>query len=64
MDWIDLVQDRNQWMALMNTVWMYKVWTVIVWPMDCDLQWSVLLNEPSGSPAASQEGFSFMKLVS
>jgi hypothetical protein len=20
MDWIDLVQDRNQWMALMNTV--------------------------------------------
>jgi hypothetical protein len=20
MDWIDLVQDRNQWMALVNTV--------------------------------------------
>jgi hypothetical protein len=20
MDWIDLAQDRNQWMALMNTV--------------------------------------------
>jgi hypothetical protein len=28
MDWIDLAQDRDQWMALVNTV---KCWEVLQW---------------------------------
>jgi hypothetical protein len=50
-DWIDLVQDRDQWMALVNTVINFGFHKIFE---------NFLVAERL---AASQEGLSFMELI-
>jgi hypothetical protein len=52
MDWIDLLQDRDQWTALVNTV------------INICFQKMLERSSVAVQLAASQEGLSSMKLVS
>jgi hypothetical protein len=51
MEWIDLVQNRDQWKALVNTV------------MNLRVPWNIRKFLRSCAVAASQEGLSSMELV-